>query len=312
MATVPQLHTVRSALRSSQALCPLHVQKCWPSSASYVGVHCPRGLRHPGSRSRALRCRASTSLPDGSGSSSDKGELAEATEAQRQPPSLLESCAQAGGTQAVGMATSAQAASAAISESQLPAFEPPVSILELCSLEEGSGLTLTLQSLLSTQSAITVAALMVAAVAAVAAAFSSANSKAGSSTSSGSQPQPVSQPAAGSSSSNSGSSGNSATSSSTALALAPAEPSSLADLPAPMRVWSHLVLSSSYVHSACTSFAIPVMLPMISASLALTDWQGAMLTAGALPLALIVYFPVCCSGGCFSYQAPPLRLHQPP
>ena len=56
----------------------------------------------------------------------------------------------------------------------------------------------------------------------------------------------------------------------------PGKPSA-AQLPA----WGALaLLSLSYMHQACNSFSLPVMLPAISSELHLDDLQGAMLTTG--------------------------------
>lgn len=54
------------------------------------------------------------------------------------------------------------------------------------------------------------------------------------------------------------------------------------DVPAPppeppqaqfVKLWALLVLSSTYVHQASTGYSIPIMLPMISTSLELSDLQ---------------------------------------
>ncbi len=47
-----------------------------------------------------------------------------------------------------------------------------------------------------------------------------------------------------------------------------------------VQVWALLILSATYIHQAASSNGIPVMLPMISQSLLLTDYQGALLTTG--------------------------------
>jgi len=40
-----------------------------------------------------------------------------------------------------------------------------------------------------------------------------------------------------------------------------------------LKVWALLVLSATYVHQASTGYSIPIMLPMISTSLSLSDFQ---------------------------------------
>ena len=68
-------------------------------------------------------------------------------------------------------------------------------------------------------------------------------------------------------------------------ALAPQELSpSRFKLPSPPpsfgTFWGLLVLSLAYLHHSTTGFALPSLLPIISNDLALTDSEGALLTAG--------------------------------
>jgi hypothetical protein len=53
----------------------------------------------------------------------------------------------------------------------------------------------------------------------------------------------------------------------------------------PVALWSLLILSGTYVHQAAISFSVPVMMPMISQSLKLTDIQGALGAHCSLPAA---------------------------
>jgi len=58
-----------------------------------------------------------------------------------------------------------------------------------------------------------------------------------------------------------------------------------------LKVWALLVLSATYVHQASTGYSIPIMLPMISTSLSLSDFQGALLTSGYSYLYALALIP---------------------
>jgi predicted MFS family arabinose efflux permease len=58
------------------------------------------------------------------------------------------------------------------------------------------------------------------------------------------------------------------------------------------KLWALFVLGLSYVHQATTGFALPALLPMISPSLHLDDFQGALLTSGYSYLYAAALVPV--------------------
>ncbi|GAB4820526.1 hypothetical protein N2152v2_007572 [Parachlorella kessleri] len=57
-------------------------------------------------------------------------------------------------------------------------------------------------------------------------------------------------------------------------------------------IWGLLVLSMAYLHHSTTGFALPSLLPIITDDLALTDSQGALLTAGYTVLYALALVPV--------------------